>query len=885
MFRPRRKHSDFSSEVEAHIQLEADRLEERGMSRKEAEAAARRAFGNVTAATERFYESGRWSWWDHFKQDVHFALRLMVKSPTLSAAILVTLALGIGANSVVYSVVRAVLLKPLVYEEPDRIVQVWEHGLRSGGESDWVSVPNFRDWQRENRVFEHMAAYRYALLTLTGNEGAEAVLGLETTDRLFAVLGVEPMLGRTFLAGEDKLGEQGVVVISFGLWQRLFGSDPAIAGRIVSIDNKAYLIAGVMGPSFQFLSNIPGEVTAPPIDLWIPMREQGDLESRSSHNFWALARLKDGVSLQQARSEMRSIAENLARLHPDSNTDMGASVERFRDHVVGSVRPALLMLLGAIGLVLLLACANIANLLLSRAESRRREIAIRQAIGASRGRLIRQTLTESLLLSFSGALAGLGLAHFGIGLVLRLGPANIPLLRQTTLDAQVIVFTAAVSIVVGILFGLAPAVLGTRAHVQASLREAGSRSTIGAPHRILRQILVAGQVALAVVLLIGAGLLIRSFLHVAGLDPGFQSARVLTAFVNLPASQYADPLKQTDFFEEALRRIRELPGVASAAVSNSVPLTGINDQGNFRVEGRPEPASGEDGPQANRPSVSSAYFETMGIHLIEGRLFDQHDRAGSAQVAIVSDLTARTYWPGESPLGKRVGLFRGRSPLTGSAEGGWVWRQIVGVVQSTRHFGIEAPAKPEVYVPHTQAPSSFMVLVVRGHGDVSGLISAIRREIAAVDPHQALFGFQTMEELLANAGARRRFQTTLLAAFAGLALLLAAIGVYGVMAYTVAQRTREIGLRLALGAQPRNVIAMTMRKSLLMTLTGLAAGIAGAVGLSRLLTSLLFGVSPLDGPTYAVVGAGLLLVAGLAAYLPSRGAARIDPLVALREEG
>lgn len=875
MFRRRRKQSDFSAEVEAHLQYEADRLEERGLSRKEAEAAARRAFGNVTAATERFYESGRWLWWDHFKQDLRFALRLMARSPVLTAAIVVTLALGIGANSAVFSVVRAVILKPLPYEEPDQIVQVWEYGSRSGGESDWVAFPNFRDWQRENRVFEGITAYRYALLTMTGDEGAESFLGMEATDRLFAVLGVEPTLGRTFLPGEDKPGQPAVAVISSALWERRFGSDPAIAGKTVNIDNKPYTVAGVMGPSFRFLSNIPGEVAIPAIELWIPMRDQPDLEDRDSHNFWALARLRPGVSLEQARAEMSSIAENLARQYPDSNSNMGVSVAGFQDHVVGSVRPALLILLGAVGLVLLLACANIANLLLSRAETRRREIAIRQAIGASRGRLIRQTLTESLLLAFAGAAAGLGIAHFGTALVLRLGPANIPLLQQTTMDAQVLLFTVAVSLAVGILFGLAPAVLGTRANVQDSLREAGSRSTVAAPNRALRQILVSGQVALAVLLLIGAGLLIRSFVHVAGLDPGFQASRVLSAFINLAPPRYTDPVRQAAFFEEALRRIRQLPGVESAAVSNSVPLTGINDQGGFRVEGQPDPAPGEDGPHANRPHVSSGYFETMGIGLIEGRLFDEHDRAGSADVAIVSDLAARMYWPGESPVGKRVGIYRGDQ---------WAWRQIVGVVHGTRHFGLEAPAKPEIYLPQTQDPSSFMVLVVRGHGDPSGLISAARREIAAIDPQQALFGFQTMEDLLTTAGARRRFQTSLLTAFAALALLLAAIGVYGVMAYTVAQRTREIGLRLALGARPRDVVAMMLNQGFRMTAAGLAAGLAGAAALSRLLGSLLFGVSTLDAVTFAACAALLVLVAGVAAYLPSRGAARVDPLVALREE-
>jgi hypothetical protein len=542
MFRRRRKDSDFSAEVEAHLQIEADRLEQSGLSREQAQAAARRRFGNVTAATERFYESGHSMAWDRLKQDLRFALRLMAKNPVVTAAIIATLALGIGANSLVFSVVRAVILKPLDYENPERIVQVWEHGLRSGGESDWVSFPNFRDWHRQNRVFEHMAAYRYGLFTMTGAEGAESVLGLEATDRLFAVLGVEAMLGRTFLPGHDKPGAPGVAVISSSLWERRFASDPAIAGKSVNIDGKAYSIAG---------------------------------------------------------------------------------------------------------------------------------------------------------------------------------------------------------------------------------------------------------------------LLIRSFVHVTGLDPGFRPARVLSVLVNLPPAGYSEPARQAAFFDELLRRVRALPGVESAAISNSVPLTGMNDQGSIRIEGRPDPAPGEDGPLANRPHVSSGYFETMGIPLVEGRFFDEHDRTGSSDVVIVSELAARTYWPGRNPLGQRVGVYRN----------GWVWRQIVGVVRSTRHFGIEAPQKPEVYLPHTQDPSPFMVLVVRARGEQSGLIEALRHEVAVIDPQQALFGFQTMEELVTSAGARRRFQTSLLAAFAALALLLAAIGVYGVTSYTVAQRTREIGLRLALGARPRDVTTMMLNKA------------------------------------------------------------------------
>ena len=874
MFRRRRPPADFAAEIEAHLQLEVDRLREAGLSREEAEAAARRAFGNVTAAQERFYEAGRWLFGDRLRQDVGFALRLLARSPILTAAVVGTLALGIGVTSAVFSLVHAVVLRPLDYERPHELVQLYESGLRGGGEADWVSFPNFQDWRREGRVFEDVAAYRYALVTLTGPEGAESMLGLETTDRLFAVLGVPPLLGRTFHAGEDRPGREGAAVISHSLWRRRFGSDPGVAGRAVNIDGRSCTVVGVMPASFRFPNNVPLDQVVS-VDAWITLRPSPDLEERGSHNFWAVARLRAGTGLDEARAALATIAERLARQHPDTNADMGVTVARLQDYVAGSARPALLLLLGAVALVLLLTCANVANLLLSRAESRRREMAVRQALGASRGRLVRQTLTESLVLALAGAVLGLALAHLGTRLVVRLGPAAIPRLQQTAVDAPVLLFTAAVTVGVGILFGLAPALVGLGSSLQAAFREAPSRASAGG-RRFVRQLLVAGQVALAVMLLIGAGLLVRSFAHVAGLDPGFRAPRVLTALVNLSPSRYGDPARQVAFFEEALRGIRELPGVLSAAVANSIPLTGINDQGGFAVEGRPDPPPGEDGPFANRPRVSAGYFDTMGIRLLDGRLFDERDRPGSPLVVIVSDLAARTYWPGVDPIGRRVAVDW--------AEGQAVWREIVGVVRGTRHFGLEAPPKAEIYLPHAQAPSPFMTLVVRVEGDPAGLVRGIRARIAGLDPEQAVFGFQSMDELLSNAGARRRFPMALVTAFAALALLLAAIGVYGVMAHMVVQRRREIGVRLALGARPDDVVALVLRNGVRLTLAGTAAGLAGAVALSRTLSGLLFGVSAMDPATYAGVAAVLLAVAGFAAYLPSRGAARVDPLTVLREE-
>jgi putative ABC transport system permease protein len=873
MFRRRRTTSDFNAEIGAHIQLEIERLREQGLSARDAEAAARRGFGNATIAQERFYEKSRWLWLDHLRQDLRYAFRLMAKNPALSAIIVLTLALGIGANSVIFSVVRAVVLRPLDYRDPDRLVQLWDSGKRSGGESDWVSFPDFRDWRRDNRVFEDIAAYTFAMLTMTGGgREAESALGLQVTDRLFSILGVEPETGRTLLPGEDAAGHENVVVISHSLWQHRFNADRAIAGKPVNIEGRSYTVVGVMPASFRFPNTIPGDNGAVPVDVWIPMRPSPGLEQRGSHNYWAITRLKKGVTLTQARAAMDAIARNLARQYPGTNKDMGVTVARLQDHVTQDSRTALIILLAAVGLILLIACANIGNLLLSRAESRRREMATREALGAGRGRLIRQTLTESLVLAILGGSAGLVLAHYGTKALLKFGPATIPRFQESAVDLQVLLFTAGIAIGSGVLFGLAPALLSACSNVSASLKEAGTRTTTGGANQKVRSILVAGEIALAVIVLVTAGLLIRSFIRVVQLDPGFKSDRVLSGIISLAESRYADESKQVAFFEEALRRIQTIPGVQSAAVSDSIPLTGINNQGGFRIEGRPPLAPGQDGPQANRPRVSVGYFETMGIGLLQGRLFDQHDQLDSPHVAVISDFAARAYWPHENPIGRRVSV--------NFAD----WHQIVGVVHATRHFGLEAPQKAEIYVPHTQAPSPFMLLVVRAHADPHSLVPSIRREIAAIDPEQSSFGFQTMDELLSNAESRRRFQVLLLAAFAGLALLLAAIGIYGVMSYTVAQRAREIGVRLALGAAPRDVVSMVVKKGLVLSICGMIAGFAGAAALTRVLGSLLFKVSPFDVPTFAVVAIVLTIVATLSAYLPARGAARVDPLVALRDE-
>jgi putative ABC transport system permease protein len=875
----RRKQSDFSAEIEAHLSHEVDRLRrELGLSDEEARAVARREFGNLAAAEEKFYEAGRWMWWDHLRNDIRYALRLMANDVRLTAIVVVTLALGIAANSIIFSAVRAVLLRPLPYKQPDRLVQVWDSGPRSGGESDWVSFPDFRDWLAANRVFDEIAAWRFATLTLSGGREPEAMLGLEVTDRLFAVLGVKPALGRTFLPGEDRPGRETVAVISHGLWRRRFGSDPGVAGSRVNIAGKPYTIIGVMPPQFRFPNSIPGDNDVVPIDLWIPMRTVPDLEERGSRNFWTVARLKEGVTLSQSRANMDAVAANLARQYPNTNKDMGATVLRLQDHLTSDVAPVLAILLAAVGLVLLLVCANVAGLLLSRAQARARELAIRASLGAGRGRLIRQVLTESMLLAAFGAAAGLVVARFGASLLVKFGPANIPRLSEAAIDGQVALFTAAIALVAGLLCGMAPALLAGGSDLHRSLKEAGARATASRGSLMARSVLVATQIALAVVLLTGAGLLIRSFVRVIHVDPGFRAANVLSVIIGLPDSRYSDPAKQTAFFEEVVRRLRATPGIEAAAVSDSVPLSGSNDQGAFRIEGRAEPKPGDDGPQANRPRVSSEYFETMGIPLLRGRLFDERDRAGSADVAVISDLAARIYWPGEDPIGKR--LF-----VDWEANGRPIWREIVGIVGSTRHFGLEARQKAEIYLPHTQSPRQFMFLLVRSKaGELSAAAAAIRHEIAGLDPELAGIGLRSMDGLIAVAESRRRFQVLLMGCFAGLAAVLAAIGIYGVMVNTVVRRTREIGLRLALGASPRDAVTMIVSSGMLLAGAGIAAGFAAAIALMRFIRTLLFDVSPFDVPTFTAVAALLALIAFVSAWAPARAAARVDPVVALREE-
>ena len=810
-----------------------------------------------------------------FVEDLRYGFRMLVKNPSVTIAAVLALALGIGANTGMFSVVRAVLLRPLPYLEPERLVQIWQTGLRGSGERDWVSYPNFLDWRKENRVFEEMAAYRYWLFTVGGGDAPVAVAGLQATSRLFGVLGTPALLGRTLLADDDQPGRERVVVLSYGFWQRQFGADRSMIGHQIRVDGLNHTVVGVMPEEFQFPKGAPGDLVYA-AELWLPMRIDPDLRNRESYNYWTVARLKPGVTIEQAQMDLDGIARNLARIYPASNQGLGVSVTALKRHLTRGVREPLLFLLGAIGLVLLIACLNVAHLLLSRAEARKSEMAIRIALGATRRRLVGQALTESALLGLLGGLSGLLFASWGVDLFRTLGPSNIPRLGETTIDVQVLIFTLILSLATAFLFGLAPALFAWRRDANEALKESGWKATPSPARRRLRGLLVAGELALAVTLLISAGLLIRSFHRLAGTDPGFDPQNVLTGAIVLPVSNYPEGKQQVAFFRNVLERVQALPGVEVAAAVNSLPLTGINDQGSFQIEGRPSPREGVDWPWPNRPKVSPGYFEAMGITLLRGRSFTSQDREGAPDVAIVSDVAARWYWPNEDPMGKRVSVNRrGGKP---------VWREIVGVVKGVRHFGLDVDRRAEIYVPYLQLPDFVMILAVRTRGEPAELAAAIRREVATVDPDQAVFSLQTMEQLVSDSKSRRRFQTLLLTVFATLAVILAAVGVYGVMAYAVSQQTREIGIRMALGASRGDVIRIVLGQGFVLVLLGAGAGIAGALALTRLLSGLLYGIAAIDPLSF--IGASLLLaaIALMACYIPARRAAKIDPMVALRYE-
>jgi putative ABC transport system permease protein len=804
-------------------------------------------------------------------QDLRYGLRTLAKNPAFTSIAILALALGIGANSAIFSVVDAVLLRPLPFKNPQQLVMVWENAAHLGFPKNTPSPANFLDWQKQATAFSGMAAMVERSFNLTGVGEPERLDGRRVSANLFELLGVRALHGRIFVPDDDKPGTH-VALLSYSLWQRRFGSDPGVIGRAVTLNGESYTVIGVMPQLLQ----LPGYANRDD-QLWVPIAfPPPEAAERGNHFLEVIARLKSDVTLKQAQAEMETIAARLAQQYPDYNTRIGATVIPLHEQVVGDIRPALLVLLGAVGFVLLIACANVANLLLARAAVRQKEIALRLALGASRSRLTQQLLTESVLLAVFGAGLGLLLAFAGIRILKTFIPASISQVETITIDARVIIFTALVAVLTGIAFGLAPAIHGSHLNLNDMLKEGGQDSAGGSKGHRMRGLLVIGEVAVSFVLLIGAGLLINSFLHLRNLDPGFRADHLLTMKVDLSEMKYPDRDRRAAFFDEVIRRARALPGVRSAAVAGNLPLTYDGDSAIISVEGLPDPPP-DQRPDVIYRAIGPEYFQTMGISLVRGRDFTDQDNADSKEVVVISEKTAQRFWPGQDPLGKRL--------KTGSSTSSTPWREVIGVVKDVRQNNFIAPPKMQMYFTYRQLKNiAANALVVRTMIEPMSLATSVRDVIWSVDKDQTVADIDAMDHIVAAAVARQRFSMLLLGIFAALALLLASVGIYGVMSYSVVQRTREIGIRIALGARRSDVLQMTVKQGLKLVGAGMIIGLAAAFILTRLMATLLFGITATDPITFFSISLVLLAVAILASYVPALRATKVDPIIALRAQ-
>jgi putative ABC transport system permease protein len=796
--------------------------------------------------------------------DIRYGLRLLRKNGAFTVVAVLTLALGIGANAAIFSVVYGVLLKPLPYRDPDRLHMVFHDNRRLNDPRYAVSYFNYRDLRDQSRTFEDLAAVSPVWnIFWSEPEGPVQVAGHWVTHTFCEVLGVKPALGRCFTAEEDRDGAPMVALLSHRYWRERWGGDPGVVGRVVAYGTHSATIVGVMPRGFRFLEEV---------DIWLPLDQNPFAQMRRSIAMnRVVGHLKRGVTREQARAEMTTLMAALGKQYPDSNAGLGAVVVPLHEETVGKVRTALLVLLGVVGFLLLIAVANVANLMLTRAAARGRKIAVRMALGANRWRLVRQLLTESVLLASVGGLGGWLMAHWGLAALRLLAPANLPRLHEVAMDAPVFFFLAGASVLTGILFGLAPALQATRASLNESLKE-GGRTTAGGAAARTRGLLAATEIALALVVLTGAGLLLRSFAALMDVDPGFDPRNLWTLQMQLPPVKYNDAQVRAAFYQQAFRRLEALPGAISAGGVTRLPLgTGVSTR--LEIEGRGQSEAERAEVQFRRASVN--YFRTMGIPLLAGRGFTDADNLSAPPVAVVNQTLARQVWPQEDPLGKRVRLF---------ADPNAPWFTIVGVMGDVKHFGLDTAAQPEVYMPFDQGPPTAPALAVRTAGNPAAHAGAVRQTLRTLEPELVIYDVAAMDRRVSQSVAQRRFNLISLGGFAALAVALAAIGVYGVISYSVAQRTHEIGVRMALGAEQRDILAMVVRNGMRLTLAGLAVGLALALALTRFLGSLLYGVRPTNPVTFALVVVLLAAVAFVACYVPARRATRVDPMVALRYE-
>jgi predicted permease len=808
-------------------------------------------------------------------KEMRYGVRGLLKRPTFSAIAILTLALGIGANTAIFSVVNAVLLRPLPFADPDRLVMIWEDGSFAGFPRNSLAAANYADVKAQNRVFEDVAAMDMRTFNLTGDGEPEKVDAFGVTANIFPLLGVKPALGRSFLDEEDRPGANKVVMLNHSLWQQRYGGDSSIVGRELLLNGEKYTVVGVMPPGFQFLNS--------KVRIWVPIAfTPEDLASRGRHYLNVVARMKPGITVAQADAEVRAIHQRIAQDNPDEAGRLVGYAISMRDQLSGDLRRPLLVLLVAVGFVLLIACANIANLLLSRAATRRREMAVRAALGASRVRIARQLLIESLLLATVGSAFGLLLATWSFTFLHRLIPDGLAASTRLGLDLPVLGFTVLVTLLTALIFGLAPAFHASRIDLNEALKQGGGRSGLNAGGNRLRSALVVSEVALALVLLVGAGLLIQTFIKLRGQYSGLRPENVLTLRTVLSRSKYPQRPQRSAFYQDVLERVKAVPGVVCAGYATTVPLAIKGGTNGFSVEGRSieQALAGGLPYDANHRQISSDYFKTMGIPIKQGRPFDDRDNEQSTYVAIVNETMAREYWPGENAIGKR---FKLGDP--GDTEVPWM--TIVGIAADVRQMAVDEPVKPEMYFPYQQSIAAFYApqdLAIRTSVEPLSLIATVRNEIHQVDPEQPISNIRTMDQVLGEETSARELGMTLLTVFAGLALLLATLGIYGVLAYFVVQHTQEIGVRMALGAQRTNILALVLKKGMALALSGIAIGLGIAFALTRLMASLLFGVGTTDPLTFAAIALLLTTVALLACYIPARRAIRVDPLVALRYE-
>jgi predicted permease len=801
--------------------------------------------------------------------DIQYALRNIAKKPLFYSVVILTLALGIGANAAIFTVVNGVLLQPLPYPHPERLMMMWTHNPRQGFDKDVGTYPNFEDWRRASQLFERMSAYRGASVTLTGSGDPAQIRGARVTHEFFETMGVVPFQGRAFSSADGQAGGERVVIVAHGLWMRRFGADASIIGRRIVLDGVAHEVIGVMPASFKH----PADA-----ELWMPLAPVGELQApftaRGSYWLTIIGRLTPGVTRAAALSEMAVIAARLEKEYP-SNAGIGVRLVPMHEELVGDVKRPLLILLGAVCFVLLIACANVANLLLTRAASRQRELAIRAALGADRVRLVRQLLTESAVLGLVGGAAGLMLATLSTDLFQTLAPAELPRLSDVAIDRRVLAYAAGASVFTSLLFGLVPALHASRRDSGWHLNEGGRTGTDGRRGGRVRAALAVGELAIALVLLVGAGLLIRSFIALNSEDPGFATRGVLALRLNLPSAAYGEPARITGFYEQLVERLDALPGVESAAAGSSLLLSRLPASASISIEGRPPLAANARNIPVPYDSVTPEYFSTLRIPLRKGRMFTRADGVQSQQVVMVNEAFVRRFFPGEDPLGRRVTFQDPSQP-------GTRWQTIVGVVADTKRGGFEREPWAETYFPMRQSPEPQAFVLLRTNGDPMTLVAAAQAAVWSIDRNQAIASIRTVPELLAQRELNRRFTTLLLGVFASVALVLAIIGTYGVIAHGTAQRTQEIGIRIALGADRRMILRMVLIGGLRIAAAGLAIGVFGALALTHVLSGLLFGVSARDPLTFVVVPGALLVVAVAACCIPARRAMQVEPVIALR---